>query len=52
LLVLHFCSFSGRGRVRVTIIFFSKGCQYLIYECLQSISTLVNQNAKLKIIDA
>jgi len=41
--------FLGGGRECITVLVPSNSCQYLIYWCLQSISTLVTPDAKPKI---
>jgi len=51
LLLLHWCSFSGWGRERVTSVFAVKGGQYHIYGCLQPITSEITQDARPKVID-
>jgi len=48
---LHWCSFSGWVRERAAVVCAPKGCQCLIYRCLQPITTYIMQDAKPKIID-
>jgi len=52
LLTLCWWSFLGWGRERAAIIFAPKGGQYLIYGCLQPITSGITQDARPKIIDA
>jgi len=49
---LHWRTFSGWGMERVTVVFAFKGGQYLIYGCLQPVTTYITLDAKPKIIDA
>jgi len=52
LLTLSSHPFSGCSRGHVTVVFASKGCQYLINECLQPMEKKITQDSKMKIVDA
>ena len=52
LLTLIWCSFSRWGRERVTSAFSNEGGQYLSYDYLQPMATLITQDARPKIVDA
>jgi len=51
-LTLIWCSFSSWGREHVASDFAYIGCQYLSYDYLQPIPTLITQDARPNIVDA